>query len=65
MARNKKHSGRGAGDGSNVPTESVELDGDIITAAQSTMDARSYEEGYPRYPEALSMNQTQNVGRKR
>lgn len=53
----KKHSGKGAGDGSNVPSESVELDGNIITAAQSTMDAKSFEEGYPKAPGALSMNQ--------
>jgi hypothetical protein len=39
--------GGGAGDGSKVPAESAELDGNIITAAKSTMEQCNYEEGYP------------------
>lgn len=54
-----KKGGKGAGDGSNVPAESVELDGAIITAARSTMTAESYEKGYPEpVPAPLHMRQT-------
>jgi hypothetical protein len=56
MARNK-HGGKGAGDGSNVPSESVELEGGIITAAKSTMEPKSYERGYPTPEGALHMSQ--------
>lgn len=52
----KKHS-KGGGDGSNVPSESCELEGAIVTAAQSTMEAKSYKEGYPEPPERLHMRQ--------
>lgn len=53
----KKSTKGGAGDGSKVPSESAELDGAIITAAQSTMVAKSYAEGYPEPPERLHMRQ--------
>ena len=46
MAKGKR-TGGGAGDGSKVPSESAVLDGEIVTAAKSTMEARSYERGYP------------------
>ena len=53
---NKKNVG-GGNDGSEVPRESAELDGKIITAAKSTMIAESYEKGYPLPPGALHMDQ--------
>lgn len=55
-----KKGGSGGGDGSKVPTESTELPGKIITAAKSTMDAKSYEKGYPGAEGALHM---QNFGK--
>jgi hypothetical protein len=50
------NSGRG-GDGSDCPSESVELDGKIVTAAQSTMADANYERGYPAPKGALHMSQ--------
>lgn len=59
----KKHSTKGAGgDGSKVPSESVELDGGIVTAARSTMAAQSFEKGYSEPPERLHMRQA-SVGK--
>lgn len=52
MAKGKKQN---TDDGSHVPYESVELDGDIITAAKSTMAAVSFEEGYGEQPGSLHM----------
>jgi hypothetical protein len=40
-----------------VPRESVELDGKIITAAKSTMVAEDYMEGYPLPEPRLHMKQ--------
>ncbi len=40
----------------------VKLDGDIVTAAKSTMVAKSYEEGYPIEP---SFKHMENVGGKK
>jgi hypothetical protein len=51
-----------AGDGSDVPAESVELDGAIVTAAKSTMEAKSFERGYPDTTNSLHMKQAGNVG---
>lgn len=63
MASKKSPSkGKGAGDGSFVPSESVELEGGIITAARSTMVAQSFERGYPEPPERLHMRQA-SVGK--
>jgi hypothetical protein len=57
-----KHSSKG-GDGSKVPSESVELEGAIITAARSTMVAESFERGYGEPPERLKMRQAGAIGR--
>lgn len=57
-----KVGGKGGGDGSKVPVESVELDGNIITAAKSTMDGKSYERGYPEAEGRLKMD---NFGKGR
>lgn len=40
-----------------VPRESVELEGKIISAAKSTFVAESYEKGYPLPPGGLHMDQ--------
>lgn len=61
MAKNAKT--HAAGDGSDVPAESAELDGAIVTAAKSTMEAESYERGYPLPTNFLGMKQT-SVGHK-
>ena len=52
MAKGKKQN---SDDGSHVPYESVELDGNIITAARSTMVPESFEEGYGEQPGRLHM----------
>jgi len=54
MAKDKT---KAAGDGSDLPSSNAVLDGEIATAAVSTMEARSFERGYPSKPGALSMNQ--------
>ena len=43
--------------GTTVPNESVELEGNIITAAKSTMVAESYEKGYPVPKTSIHMDQ--------
>jgi hypothetical protein len=43
------------------PTESVELDGKIISAAKSTFAEHSFERGYPEKQERLRMK---NIGGK-
>lgn len=50
----EKHTDKGFNE---VPKESAELDGKIITAAKSTMVAESYEKGYPLPAGALHMKQ--------
>jgi hypothetical protein len=62
VAKHKTHS---AGDGSDVPSESVELEGAIVTAAKSTMEALDQSSGYSRPNMFLGMNQIQKVGGKR
>jgi hypothetical protein len=57
----KERPGKAAGDG--CPAESVELSGKIITAAKSTMDARSFERGYPDVEGRLHMRQGGAVGK--
>lgn len=57
----KEKPGKSSGDG--CPTESVELSGKIITAAKSTMDARSFEKGYPDVEGRLHMRQGGAVGK--
>jgi len=52
-----------AGDGSDVPAESVELDGAIVTAAVSTMEAKSLEMGYDLPTNFLRMHQTPGKGK--
>lgn len=42
-----KKSGKGAGDGSNVPEESALLEGELIVAAKSTFAGADYSRGYP------------------
>ena len=59
----KEKSGKSAGDG--CPKESVELSGKIITAAVSTMDARSLEKGYSEVEGRLHMRQGGAVGKPR
>lgn len=53
----KKATEKHAADG--CPPQSTELDGKIITAATSTMAARSFEKGYPDVPGRLRM---ENIG---
>ena len=56
----KEKDSKRAADG--CPSESVELDGKIITAAKSTMAAHSFEKGYPEVPGRLRMS---NIGGKK
>ena len=56
MARDKT---KAPGDGSDIPSSNAILDGEIATAAKSTMEAESYERGYPPKPGALHMRQGQ------
>jgi len=67
MAKNSK----GAGDGSDCPIESVELDGGIISAAKSTFaggNEGNFERGFPepamRGWERLHMENLGGRGRK-
>ena len=60
----KKERGH-ASDGSEAPSSSAVLPGGINTAARSTMEAESYERGYPEKREHISMNQIQKTGGKR
>lgn len=50
----EKHTDKGFNE---VPNESVELEGKIITAAKSTMVAESYEKGYPIPKTSIHMDQ--------
>jgi hypothetical protein len=61
MAKREKRSD----DGSECPPSSARLPGGIETAARSTMEAESYELGYPEKRESIHMNQTQRVASKR
>lgn len=61
----KRNTTHAAGDGSDVPAESCELDGAIVTAARSTMEAQSFERGYPLPTNFLGMNQTGRVAAKK
>ena len=56
-----KKQGGGAGDGSKVPHESALLEGEIVTAAKASMEAKSYEHGYPEPEGYLHMK---NGGKK-
>ena len=56
-----KKEGKSAADG--CPPESVELPGKIITAAKSTMEAKSFEKGYPEAEGRLHMR-PYGVGKK-
>lgn len=47
-----------------VPSESVELEGKIVTAAKSTMADENYERGYPE-PESYLHMENLGGGRKR
>lgn len=49
MARKTEKRSTGGDSGAKVPSESAEL-GEIVTAARSTMEAKSYESGYPEPP---------------
>ena len=64
MAEKKNAKTHAAGDGSDIPPESVELDGSIVTAAKSTMIGESYEKGYPLPHPFVGMNQTNKVAKK-
>jgi hypothetical protein len=62
----KGNSGKGAGDGANVPHESVELSGAIVTAAKSLTGHANFERGFPE-PSAAGWDRLKmdNLGGKR
>lgn len=61
-----KKENAGGGEGGKVPEESAILEGDIVTAAQSTMKSKDYSEGYPIPPGYKHMRNgyPSNGGRK-